>query len=137
MADELLATEDPALPGRFPSPLANYPGYVRLPAPFLGRHYKAWYRASEAQPEGTGPRDIENKAAFQEWRAAFAVVLEWKLDGLPPSDIDASGDNVPAEVLFWVKALVIRYIADKLDPKHWRAPSAITPKTAKGLNPGR
>lgn len=126
MLDELLATEDPNEPGKFRSPFPKYPGYIRLPAPFMGRHYKAWWRASESKVEGQDAKDIDNLAAFQEWRAAYAVVSQWSLEGVPPGDIDPTGDNVPLEVKQWAQVLVIRYISDKLNLKKWLAPSATT-----------
>lgn len=111
--------------GYYDSPLPDYPGYIRLPHPFTGQFYKAWWRAA-TPVETVPPKDIENLDLFKQWRGAQAIVWEWKLEGLAPGQIDASADQVPLSVLVWLDTVVAAYIADHLSLKKLPAPSTPT-----------
>lgn len=113
-------------PGKYISLLADHPGYVRFAHPFLGRHYKAWLRASESTKDSKDVDFVEKSAMFNDWRAAYAILEEWKIDGVVWGDVDERGENVPLEVIEWVRRASINYLAGILNLKNLQEPSETT-----------
>lgn len=103
--------------GKYISNLEDYQGYIKLPAPLQGRHYKAYQK--ELVEDGADPMWIE-------WRAALAIVEEWNINGLKPSDLTPDGDNVPLEIVQWVRMVFLVYLNDAVSLKNLRAPSQTT-----------
>ena len=107
--------------GRYPSPLEDFPGYVRFAEPFVGRHYRLYYstfnRAEKDQ--------YDNSPRMRLWRGALAVegdtkiISEWSLTGpsgpIERPDSKNMGDDVPLEVITFVAQSVDDYIAGKLN----------------------
>ena len=101
--------------GKYVSLLADHPGYVKFPVPLDGRHYKAWNKAK---------KDAEElESLWQDWRAAVALIDEWAIEGVAKSDITPDGDNVPLEVINWVRLVSLVYILDATSLKNLQAPS--------------
>lgn len=105
--------------GKFISPLPEYPGYFRLPDPFLGRHYRAWLKATR---EKVGD-EVSDLNVFVEWRGAAVLVEEWAVDNVPRGDVDPSGDNIPEKVKAWIRLCVAVYLAEQFNPKELRGGS--------------
>ena len=123
----------------FVSELAGYPGFIRLPHPFLGKHYKQWLKAGnvadlldQAQPHSRKQKRAKQKnnpdnwGYFMDWQAALAIIEEWAIDGLPEEDLDKNGDNVPTEVISWVNEVVSEYVVPLTNLKNLRRASGIT-----------
>ena len=110
--------------GRFNSPLPDYPGYVVFSYPFVGRHYKAWLKAT--RDKGTADDPLDSLTAFAEWRGAVALVQEWAIDGVPKSDVTPDGAVVPVLVMSWLRVAASLYLAGHFDPKAWPGVSGTT-----------
>jgi hypothetical protein len=106
--------------GKYVSLLEDHPGFVRFPVPLTGRHYKAREKALQEA------KDKEMSAMEREWCAALPIIDEWQIEGVPQSDVEESGDNVPLEVINWVRLVSIKYILDAVSLKNLRAPSETT-----------
>lgn len=111
--------------GKFVSPFPNYPGYIQLPYPFMGRHYKLWLRASRSHAKDAED-DIDKLPAFGEWAGAVALILKWAIEGVPEQDVSQSGDNVPVELQVWVRETIGEYLAWHFDSKNWHGQSEIS-----------
>lgn len=104
--------------GKFESPFDAYPGYIQLPHPFLGIHYKKWlaemHQDVDHQKNGI---DIDALPVFIEWKAAF-VITEIHLDNLSMVDVDKVGDSVPLEIQTWIRECVNAYTSEILNLKN-------------------
>lgn len=102
--------------GVYHSLLEDHPGFVRFPVPLTGAHYKAWIKEDEQKIEGEAQM-------WKDWRKALALISEWGIPSVKQSDLTPDADNVPLEVIHWVRLVSSLYILDAISLKNLRAPS--------------
>ena len=95
--------------GHFECALCDYPGYFKLPNPFLDRHMKIWWEVAVNPLKKLSEFDW----AFYdgEWQAAVELIRdfgEWEIEGVPAGDLTT--DGVPAIVKAWVMQEANAYI---------------------------
>ena len=115
MAEEQTPYLNEVAPGRYESPLDDYPGHIQFPAPLMFRHVKEWWKL--AIEEIVGKRGATFDVIAAEWYAAKRLILgygEWAIDGVGRGDVEA--DEVPAEVINFVMNAADVYIYPKLPP---------------------
>ena len=120
-------TEDRPVRGpRFKSPVAEHPGFITFVSPFLGRHYKAWLRASREDLKDQD--ELEELPAFAEWRGALAILDQVELEGINRSELmaDRLSDEIPMVVQVWIRGAAARYLAEHFDLKNLLEPSKTT-----------
>lgn len=103
--------------GRYDSPIPDYPGYIQLPYPFMGRHYKAWLKETRKVMDGK-PEEVDSLPAFAEWAGAIALVEKFAIEGISSADFTRDGDNVPMIVQQWIKTAIACYLAENFDVKN-------------------
>lgn len=108
--------------GRYDSPIPEYPGFIQLPYPFMGRHYKAWMKATRAVLDAA-PEEIESLPTFAEWAGATVLVEKFQLEGLSNATLRGDGDDVPMIVQQWIKTAIASYLAEQFDVKNLLEPS--------------
>ena len=106
--------------GVYISLLEDHPGSVKFPVPLIGAHYKAWRKAEQES------KDKKEDTVFAEWRRALALIEDWSIEGVPTSALTPEGDQVPLEVIHWVRLVSMLYMLDAVSLKNLRAPSATT-----------
>lgn len=112
-------TPDPDKPGRYPSPLEKYPGFVQFPAPFMYHHFKEWWQRTLEPLKEVAKLDF--KGLDLEWEGAKYLLLEfgeWQLSGVPVGDVRSN--NVPLEVVNFVRQAADHYLYPQLSPKELR-----------------
>ena len=103
--------------GKYTSPFEGYPGYIQLPWPFLGRHYKKWLRETRRDEGKKDSTSIEQLPIFLEWKAAVTVV-DFYLENVSAHDLSPEGDDAPVMVQTWVRECVAEYLAEQLNLKN-------------------
>lgn len=109
--------------GRYDSPITAYPGFIELPFPFMGRHYKAWLKATRAVMNNSKADEVDSLPAFAEWAGAVALVTKFAIEGLSASEFTVDGDNIPMIVQQWIKTAIASYLAEQFDIKNLLVPS--------------
>lgn len=110
---------DPNKPGRYPSPLEQYPGFIQFPAPLMYAHFKEWWiRTLEPLND---VRKLDFRGFDLEWEGARYLITEfgeWSISGVPIGDVKTG--NVPLEVVNFVRQAADHYLFPQLSPKESR-----------------
>jgi hypothetical protein len=111
-------------PGRYESPLDEYPGHVQLPAPLMLAQFRQYWDIAIKPLGDLRPID------FDYWQRPLDGVLmlivdygEWAIDGVALGDVKAG--NIPLPVAEWLLTIGREYIMPQLDPKKQRVVSTI------------
>lgn len=110
---------DPNQPGRYPSPLEKYPGYVQFPPVLMYAHFKLWWQKVLEPLKDVARLDF--KGIDLEWEGARDLLLEygeWQIQGVPVGEVKAN--HVPLEVVNFVRQAADHYLYPQLSPKELR-----------------
>ncbi len=112
---------DEKQPGRYVSPLTKYPGYVQFPYPLMYPHFKEWWKLTIEPLKNVSKLDFG--AVDFEWEGAKYLILEfgeWAIRGDHASQGDAKKNDVPVEVVNFVRRAADHYLYPQLSPKELR-----------------
>ena len=111
-------------PGRYESPLEEYPGHVQLPAPIMLPHFQKYWEKAIKPLGDLAPIDWEY------WQGPLDGVIvliveygEWSIKGVALGDVKAG--NIPLPVAEWLLTIGREYIVPQLDPKKRLAVSTL------------
>lgn len=108
--------QDKDKPGKYVCDMAEYPGYIQFPHPFMLSHLKKWWEISVDTLKNVEP--VEWKHWSVEWEGAKLLIIdygEWEIEGVSKGDVKE--DNIPAVLEEWALACTKDYVLPLLDPK--------------------
>lgn len=116
--------KDDEHPGRYTSPIEEYPGYVQFPAPMMLNHFRAyWEQVIE-------PLKKLTEVEWQTWQkpldGALMLIAEygdWQIEGIKIGDV--RDGNAPLAIAEWLPVISRDYILPQLDPKQRRVVSTV------------
>lgn len=103
-------------PGRFRSPLDDFPGYIQFPNPLMLHHVNAWWTRVVEPSENLKTHDLKRQTIL--WESYRDMLVDndgWHIEGITVADVKAN--IVPQSVVSLVLMTGEAWILNHLSPK--------------------
>ena len=111
-------------PGYYPCRITGHPGHIQYPSPMTYPHFKVWWELSIESVKELVVGDFKYWDA--QWEAAKQLILKygkWEIESISRGDVE--DNNLPLEVISFVRMTSEIYIYPKLSPAQRRLVSSV------------